>query len=206
MHTSQSANLWCPLGPNCFCPGPEPSAGGPSFNKEWRNELSGWILCCCRSSMPSGRPCKVSGLFSANKTKQKQQTFFFRSFSFQKLEMAREESAQDKLWLLLPVSTKSFRESPAGPPHCHILFVIHLSWDLIVLRIVFFSLPVVKGEGPVPFRGVQTCTESQTSPQRPQRFVGLSRLLCSVPGQRAPLQDPKHLPLYRFIDYLLLTT
>lgn len=30
--------------------------------------------------------------------------------------MAREESAQDELWLLLPVSTKSFRESPAGPP------------------------------------------------------------------------------------------
>lgn len=34
------------LGPSCFCPGQEPSAGGPSFNKDWRNELSDWIPCC----------------------------------------------------------------------------------------------------------------------------------------------------------------
>jgi len=96
---------------------------------------------------------KGLGPFFCKKTKQNPQKTFFRSFSFQKLEMAREESAQDGLWLLPPVSTKSFWESPAGPPHCHILFVIHLSWDLIVLRIVFSSLPLVKGEGPGPLPG-----------------------------------------------------
>lgn len=72
---------------------------------------------------PQGGSARSQAFFSGktNKQTKTQLVFFFRSFSFLKLELACLESAQDELWFLLPVSTKSFCVSPAGTPHCHVL-------------------------------------------------------------------------------------
>lgn len=95
---------------------PHVLAGGPSFNKkDWRNELSDWIACCCCSVVPSGRCCKASGTSCLCKhflgvSLLGNQTWSLRS----QPEMSFDPAA----WVYQVFPPESL--SPAGPAHCHI--------------------------------------------------------------------------------------
>lgn len=135
------------------------SAGGPSFNKEWRNELCDWIPCRCCSSGPLEM---LQGL-------RPPPCFCSRSLgvSPQNLELACEESAQESFGprcLCPPGLSGSPQWAPTLP---------HTPGNR---HTYFRTFNIYNCFGQPPFLVVQ-------SPLlRPQDPTGLSRLTCSVSG------------------------
>lgn len=74
----------------------------------------------------------------------------FRSFSFQKLKLAWEESAQESLAPAACVHYV-FLGVPSRPPHCHMPFDTHTC--LGTLLCLGSHLPLVRGERPGPLPG-----------------------------------------------------
>lgn len=129
------------------------------------------LLCALREALQGLRPI----LFLQT---------FFRSFSFRKPDWICEESAQDELGpcclcvqvfpqQATPTATYFLIHSPIRGHSCLGLFWPAFPWS--------------------PSWWSRNVPESQIPPQKPQYYVGLSRLTCSVTEQSVSPQGPTYL-------------